>query len=1036
MNCVMTSRRVESARRFYWSVLLILLVPATLQAADWQQVVNYNMDVFLQPQNRAVEVDAVVQYVNNSPDTLGAIWFRLPPQATRGDAPLQKHAFRGRRHRLRNVPQKDWGALSIHDVRGLKRTVEWIEDGSIARAEIAHGLLPGDTLDLSIHFTTRFPSGGAQMRLGYYGGQFKGAYWYPMICPYTPDDGWTVNRYYGTGEAYGDFGTFDLRYTVPHKYIVASTGELVNEADVLPPERLNGLSFTNPDPDPIPDGPEGETLDLWHYVAQNVPDVAFAIAPDFLIDRKDFGHFEAWAFVRRGRQQQWHDAVDVLGWTILELEDIYGPYPWPRVMMTDSWSGMEYPMLTMMSSFSPYYHYFLMHEVIHNYTPMIMHSSSVDNQSIDEGFTTFVEHILARRYAKSDLDRFSRRQRGLFTRILLLRDDWDRGIRPYYEAVLAGEDLPMVRGGDIAEDYPLLRASSYYKAPVMLNALRYVIGAEAFWSGMRELYTRHALRHLNERDIISAFSATADQPLSWFFHQFFYDNGDIDYQIDFDSVRPADHGWDVIFEVKRAGEVRLPLRPILVLANGDTLSGEIAFLATDPVLEGRERWGIWDQLHEPDPVRSFFVHVTSNSRPTAIYLDPDELLADRNPLNDSDPGPASELRFDLGLFPQKPLPMDRYSWSIRPAAGHSAASGWLAGLNLEGSWNSYLRRVQVQAFGASNSDADPLQGRVGVVHPLGTGLGPWQTVVYGGSMHQQVFGEAGMEATWRRWLPHRERFTAGIRIGGFESELGGTVETSSYMRGELGSKTFLQGVNLESQLSLASSLREEGFFSVEATLAARLHGKQWTHTFWGRLLKRNEVKLEARLGWLDGAVPVPFEQSLASLQPVRAIGSPLAGAAWRTGALQAPIINGPATFALPSPATITRFGVSKVSVGWSPGERWTKFRNPTLQNLSEMTWLSVYGGVAGTHTDPIAGIMDDVRYHIESGVELEVRDFYGLEVVARLPLVHGLNLGENGESWTDAADWSDRSPWSDLVIGVKLKRNLFLGQPLKLAEEF
>ena len=1003
--------------RFLFASLLCVILPAaSFSASRWDQRVNYQMDVYLRDATHSVNATASITYINNSPDTLEVIWFRLPPAALRDDAPLEQISYRGVRHRLRNVPEKEWGNLVVHSASSDNRPAEFVQDGSVGRLNVSPGILPGDSLRFKLDFTTKFPTGGAQSRIGYNEGQYKGAYWYPMVCPYTSQYGWTVNRYFGTAEAYGEFGDYDVRYHVPNRFIVASTGELVNQDEVLPSGRLAGLAFDNPNPAPVPTGEEGDRAVVWHYQAHSVTEVAFAMDPKFLIDRKDFGTFESWAFVRRGRQDKWSDAAAVMGWTIQQLEQIYGPYPWPRVMMTDSWSGMEYPMLTMMSSTSPRYHYFLMHEVIHNYTPMIIHSNTVDAQVFDEGFTTFVEHQLAEQYAGTPWDKITDVYRGPFMKEMKLRDDWERGLRPYFDAVLAGEDLPMVRGADVAEDYPLLRASTYYKTPVMLNALRYDVGEEKFWAGMREYYRRGAMHHIDETDVIDAFSDAAGEPLGWFFKPFLYSSGDIDYGVDRFRVVKAGSGWNVRFRVTRPCDIRLPLRMGVVLANGDTLRGEISFLPSDPPLPGYERWGSWDQPHEPDHSREFEVTVASVVKPIELVIDPDRLLADRDPRNNSTRIQAVS-RFDLGLFPVAPDRMDKSTLRFSSVVGYAKGHGALAGVNVSYGWMKTLSRTQLQFLSESDLPGSFRTLRVGASNPLPTGFGPLTGVVYAGRMFQERWYEGGVDAKWRVWYPERGSFTAKLRVGHWEDRpFKSPLLSTSYLVVQLeNSRPEGFGSSSTADITLATSLRTNGWFALDAAHQAIYDLAAWSNTPVIHWFRNFDFEVSERYVSQVGSIPNPFVAGPTFGMRYGVLGSPIAGSSWRSNG---PYVDRPAIL-LNDRGMI--FGNQMAALGfrldWSPGSLFSPYTDTFFSRSVNFFHLGLWGS---GNTILFRG--QDTEAVFNLGVDVKFVHLYGVTVRVALPLMVHSTL-ENEPTYTELrqVDWDQ-----DVRVMISLDPGLFV----------
>ena len=761
----------ESCGKSLLLILIVLFGAVQVYAVQpWQQEVNYRLDVTLVDSLKSVTGTATVQYINHSPDTLNVLYFRMPPAALQGGSSVDRFDFPEDAGRFSRVDPHQWGDLKVGKVVENGGEAHFEQDYSIGLLSLNQPLFPGDTTSLVLPFTTKFPSGRAASRIGYNKGQYKGAYWYPMICPYTPQYGWTVNRYYGTGEAYGEFGDFEIHYTVPSEYIVASTGKLINQDEVLPPKRLQGLRIDNPDPTPIDPGFNNGEPVTWIYKAERVPDVAFAMDPGFLIDRVDFGHFQAWSFALRDNREEWQGVAQLCGWSIQQLEKMYGPYPWPVVAASDSYSAMEYPMLTLMSGPLNGHEYVFIHEVAHNYTPMILHSNSVDNQALDEGFTTFAEHELIQRYIQSDYNRERMYTRGLLSRKYMVQDRLVRGVEPYLDAVLAGEDLPMVRGGDIAHDYPLLRVSSYYKTPVMLNALRYVVGEDAFWAGMRQYYTDNALTHPDELDMIHSFEVGTNRPLGWFFKQFLYSADDIDYGIRNFSVKRDGENWCIRAKITRKHPVRLPLRLGVVDAAGDTTYGEIAFLPTDPKLSGYARWGTWDQLHEPSDSYLLDIRIDGIAKPKELILDPEGLLVDRYPL-DNNTCPDLIFRFDEGLRPLTGPSVSSYEVRWGPRIGWNERWGAMPGIRIRGGFFEKINRFDAEAYlPVSQVKLEPQWRFWGALPLPGTSDGIEGTL-YTGQMPGDRFVETGLRAKWRTWGRRSRTHQATMQIGGWDRSI-------------------------------------------------------------------------------------------------------------------------------------------------------------------------------------------------------------------------------------------------------------------------
>ncbi len=971
-------------------VMLASIPQSTTANSEWRQRVDYEIDVMLLDSLRTLKGSAGITYHNNSPDTLNTLWFRLPPAALRGGS----HVDLREKNALAKLPESDWGDLRIDSCRAEAHQVKFNQDGSIGHLQLQPAIAPGDSACFTLAFHTRFPAGDAASRIEYKDGQYKGAYWYPMICPYTPDYGWTVNRFYGTAEAYGEFGDFIVRYTVPNKFIVAATGVLVNESEVLPPERLSGISLNNSNPDPIPEGEKGEKPVTWIYRAENVTDVAFAADPRFLIERIDFGHFESWSFTRRGREADFDDAAEIAGWTIQQLEGIYGPYPWKRVVVTDSWAGMEYPMLTMMSSSTPKYHYFLIHEVVHNYTPMILHSNSVDAPFLDEGFTCFIEHVLAERLAGTPYNRVDVQEEGLFKRSFFIRNDVKRGKRPYLEAVLDGEDLPMVRGADIAEDYPLLRVSTYYKTPVMLNALRYVIGEQAFWSGMRTYYHENAHTHVNDTDMRISMEKCAERPLGWFFQQFLHDSGDIDYKLsDFkvSGIFSADRGqigWKTTLSISRKGEVRLPVRLGLITADYDTICGEIAFISTDPSFQGYERWGTWDQMHEPDYEISIEVETPPSKKPVAVMLDPDQLLVDRNPLDNRLPNPPTMSEFDAALWPIAEPPVDKYRLTYGPSFGFDRDSGMMPGARVAGGYLEREQRFFTELLVPLEDSKRWPQFRAGFAHPLMRGFGPLQGSIYFGRIHRDSWFEGGFERYWRVWRPEYYEMNLAIRIGTWQRDAeAGSVNSESLDNGTGKGispyfKTCFEISSPEinnpwrQELCWTQGVGETGFSAVE-----------WSGQLIVPMAMEFEGIAEARLSHYLESTPERFRSGLSGGSSYDFLGQPLAGGVWAEGSGRN-LLPSPFAYATLMPGipllSVDRNVVCSFAVRRSlPKYLMDNGLGQIDSLLAEVKWGFYQAGGIFKSSSILRSELVEPEFAVEMGAEISLPDLYGLRMIFR-----------------------------------------------------
>ncbi|OQP59362.1 hypothetical protein A4R26_21325 [Niastella populi] len=202
------------------------------QNAYWQQEVHYTIDVSLNDTEHTLEGFLKLRYINHSPDTLRFIWFHLWPNAFKND----KTAFTDQS--LENGETKFYfsnreqrGYINRLDFRVANNTLK-TEDHpqyiDIVKVNLAAPLLPNQATEITTPFHVKLPANFS--RGGHTGHSYQVTQWYPKPAVYDRN-GWHPMPYLDQGEFYSDFGSFDVRITVPEGYVVAATGELQNEKE-------------------------------------------------------------------------------------------------------------------------------------------------------------------------------------------------------------------------------------------------------------------------------------------------------------------------------------------------------------------------------------------------------------------------------------------------------------------------------------------------------------------------------------------------------------------------------------------------------------------------------------------------------------------------------------------------------------------------------------------------------------------------------------------------------------------------------------
>ncbi|MDZ7742887.1 MAG: hypothetical protein U5Q03_14385 [Bacteroidota bacterium] len=198
----------------------------------FQQEVNYKIDVSLNDTLHELYAFEKMEYINHSPDTLHFIYFHLWPNAySNNKTHLAKQSFRlNGKSKLFNEPELS-GFIDSLDFKVNDRQVQWnLLPGQpdICRMELNEPLVAGDTIIITTPFRVKIPK-GVTSRLGHIGESYQISQWYPKPAVYD-QEGWHQMSYLDQGEFYSEFGSFDVRITLPDNYIVGASGQAAKPA--------------------------------------------------------------------------------------------------------------------------------------------------------------------------------------------------------------------------------------------------------------------------------------------------------------------------------------------------------------------------------------------------------------------------------------------------------------------------------------------------------------------------------------------------------------------------------------------------------------------------------------------------------------------------------------------------------------------------------------------------------------------------------------------------------------------------------------
>ncbi len=635
--------------RLYLYALLFLL-PIATQAQSWQQRVHYTMNVRILTDRHQMEGFQRLVYTNYSPDILDRVYYHLYFNA------FQPHSMMAERNRelpdpdprivprIFNLKPDEQGWHRILSLEQDGEPVTWEIHDTVMRVYLAHPILPGDSTVFTMRFFSQVPlqtrRSGWMNREGI---EYSMSQWYPKIAAYD-ERGWHADPYVGR-EFYGVFGTFDVRITLPARYVVGATGVLQNPEEV-------GHGYA-------PVEPAGDSL-TWHFVAHNVHDFAWAADPDYIHETVDGPDgVTIHLLYQPDVADRWKPMKEWVPELMRYYNERVGPYPYPQFTVAQAGDGgMEYPMINFITGRrSPRSLLGVTaHELAHEWFYGVLANDETDYAWMDEGFTSYaateaVHHLLQRpgrpRHTGAYLSVIRALEEGLFEP-LNTPSDWFLTNRGYSVAAYPGGEM-------------------------LVDMLGMVLSDSLRDAWLRAYYNRFQFHHPKPRDLEVLAEKISGMELDWYFNQLTGMARSCDYAVEHVET----HGDSSTVTLHRVDPLILPLDVELHLANGSRTYVHIPRLVAfghKPIPEG------W-RVTRPWPWTSSHFSFTVPGRVTRVVLDPEGRTPDRNRLNNSSTFP---IRWMLLQAPGQDW--FAYRVGVRPTLSYARDFGLGAGVHLQGTY--------------------------------------------------------------------------------------------------------------------------------------------------------------------------------------------------------------------------------------------------------------------------------------------------------------------------------------------------------------
>ncbi len=551
----------------------------------WQQRCDYDIKCEIDEKNLKLNGSETITYFNNSPDVLSYLWLQLDENQHssvnnanyQSSNPMNKQTTPQQFDRIDEAKSDNgfgFKIIKLTDVAGKPLT--YLINKTMMRVELPAPLKPGQRFVFNLDWNHKIVDRGGRGGRGGYeffpedgNHLFTMSQWYPRLCVYSDFQGWQNHQFTGRGEFALTFGNFKVQMTVPADHIILSTGECQNYPAVLTPAQLGRWTKAQTSKEPIEivtlaeakasEKQKSDKKKTWIFKADNVRDFAWGSSRKFIWDalatkiegRKVMcmsGYAkEAYSLYRKFSSK----AVEH---TIQTYSKFTIPYPYPVAQSIEASNGMEYPMIcfnfgrtekdgTYTEGTKNGMLGVVIHEVGHNFFPMIINSDERQWSWMDEGLNTFVEYLTEELWD----NKFPSR-RGPANTIT----DYMKLPKDQLEPIMTNSE-------NIVQFGP----NAYSKPATGLNILRETImGRELFDYAFKEYAKRWAFKHPEPADFFRTMEDASGEDLDWFWRGWFYSTEVCD--ISLDSVKFAKADVNAIQEERKETTMKRPVdKPIV-----------------------------------------------------------------------------------------------------------------------------------------------------------------------------------------------------------------------------------------------------------------------------------------------------------------------------------------------------------------------------------------------------------------------------------------------------------------------------------------
>ncbi len=583
--------RKNSSHYFRRIYLLVLGTFSSLSVAAqeyFQQKVEYTISVKLNDTKHELSCFQSLVYTNNSPNVLKELYIHLWPNAYKDEnTPLARSYYLDGFTVMLNLKKEKSGYIDSLDFQVNGEKVSWnlLPDSiDICKIKLNQDLAPGASLTLTTPFHIKIPSAKLS-RLGHLDQAYFITQWYPKPAVYDKN-GWNYFSYLDKGEYYGEFGTFDVRITLPENYVVGATGELVDGEKEIQwlTSKADQTAKLDSFPSDMTFPQSSDQLKTLHYRQENVHDFAWFADKRWNVLKGEINiqgvekPITSWAFFTNVEAEYWKKVPEHLHDAVVYFSNWIDPYPYSSVTAVDvtkaSGDGMEYPMITAIGSYGDEFELeeAIVHEVAHNWFYGIVGNNERRHGWMDESLTNFYEtRFLYTKHANDSsrqeekfvkmgksnrffgMERMNHRESQYLSYLMAARKNTDQ------QPDLSSEEFSRL-------NYP---KSVYHKLTLGFDYMLNYMGDSLFDACIKNYYESWKYKHPDPADMKNSFVNTSGKNLDWFFDDLIFSTKKINYSICKISKIKNDGSYELT--LKNTKQIAAPIS-INGLRNGKNIS--------------------------------------------------------------------------------------------------------------------------------------------------------------------------------------------------------------------------------------------------------------------------------------------------------------------------------------------------------------------------------------------------------------------------------------------------------------------------------